>query len=459
MENIRENKMGTAPMFKLILSMSLPAMFSMLIQALYNVVDSIFVSHYSNDIINGSDSLLSVTIAYPLQMILISVAVGTGVGVNSLIARRLGAKQQKEADSAASHGFFLGIANWVFFVLLGIFVAKTFVSIYSDSGSVVFENSVAYIRIVLVCSLGCTMTCVLEKTLQATGNMMVPMLSQLTGAVVNIILDPIFIYVFDMGVVGAAIATVIAQHCGALLCMFFIFFKKQLITVKLKGFRFNSSTLKNIYVVGFPAMVMQAIGSFMVMALNYIIAIAPASLADRNAATNVFGIYFKLQSFVFMPVFGLNQGSTPVMGYNYGAGNKKRLYSAVKWAVLFAVIIMAIGFAIFQIFPDLLLSMFSSDASMLKIGNSALRIISLCFVPAAVGIVFSGVFQAVGKGVRSLIMSLLRQLCIIVPVAYFLSRIGLTDMWFAFPIAEVASLLVAVLFFINLVKGDFKRLN
>ena len=455
---VKENKLGTAPMFKLILSMSLPAMFSMLIQALYNIVDSVFVSNYSNDVITGGESLLAVNIAFPLQMILVAVAVGTGVGVNSLIARRLGAKMQSEADSAATHGFFISIIDWLVFVVIGLFVTKPFISLYT-SDPLVMESSMTYIRIVLIASLGINIAGVLEKVLQSTGNMIMPMISQLTGAVLNIILDPIFIYVFDLGVTGAAIATVIGQHISALLCIFFLFGKKQLVKIKVKNFRFNASTLKNIYVVALPAMVMQAIGSFMVMGINFIISLTNASVVQKDAATNVFGVYFKLQSFVFMPVFGINQGSTPIIGFNYGAGNRKRMYGAIKWASIFAVIIMTFGFIVFQIFPEALLSMFSPNKEMIEIGTVALRIISICFIPAALGIVLTGVFQAVGKGIRSLIMSLLRQLGVIVPVAFILSKISLKVMWFAFPIAEAVSLAVAILFFLNLVRGDFKRLK
>ena len=455
---VKENKLGTAPMFKLILSMSLPAMFSMLIQALYNIVDSVFVSNYSNDVITGGESLLAVNIAFPLQMILVAVAVGTGVGVNSLIARRLGAKMQSEADSAATHGFFISIIDWLFFVVIGLFVTKPFISLYT-SDPLVMESSMTYIRIVLIASLGINIAGVLEKVLQSTGNMIMPMISQLTGAVLNIILDPIFIYVFDLGVTGAAIATVIGQHISALLCIFFLFGKKQLVKIKVKNFRFNASTLKNIYVVALPAMVMQAIGSFMVMGINFIISLTNATAVQKDAATNVFGVYFKLQSFVFMPVFGINQGSTPIIGFNYGAGNRKRMYGAIKWASIFAVIIMTFGFIVFQIFPVALLSMFSPNKEMIEIGTVALRIISICFIPAALGIVLTGVFQAVGKGIRSLIMSLLRQLGVIVPVAFLLSKISLKVMWFAFPIAEAVSLAVAILFFLNLVRGDFKRLK
>lgn len=455
---VKENKLGTAPMFRLILSMSLPAMFSMLIQALYNIVDSVFVSNYSNSVMTGGESLLAVNIAFPLQMILVAVAVGAGVGVNSLIARRLGAKMQSEADSAATHGFVMSIIHWVLFVVIGIVVAQPFVSLYTNDATVA-ECSVAYIRIALICSLGMNVACMLEKVLQSTGNMIMPMLSQLIGAVINIALDPVFIYVFDLGVAGAAIATVIAQHISALLCIFFLFGKKQLVKISLKNFKFSGTTLKNIYVVALPAMVMQAIGSFMVMGINYIISLANANAVEKDAAINVFGVYFKLQSFVFMPVFGINQGSTPIVGFNYGAGNRKRMYGAIKWAAIFAVIIMTCGFIVFQIAPEALLGMFSPNKEMIEIGTVALRIISLCFIPAALGIVLTGVFQAVGKGIRSLIMSLLRQLGVIVPVAFFLSKISLKDMWFAFPIAEAVSLLVASLFFINLVKGDFKRLK
>ena len=244
---VKENKLGTAPMFRLILSMSLPAMFSMLIQALYNIVDSVFVSNYSNSFMTGGESLLAVNIAFPLQMILVAVAVGAGVGVNSLIARRLGAKMQGEADSAATHGFVMSIIHWVLFVVIGIVVAQPFVSLYTNDATV-SECSVAYIRIALICSLGMNIACMLEKVLQSTGNMIMPMLSQLIGAVINIALDPVFIYVFDLGVVGAAIATVIAQHISALLCLFFLFGKKQLVKIRLKSFKLNGTILKNIYI-------------------------------------------------------------------------------------------------------------------------------------------------------------------------------------------------------------------
>lgn len=458
MEDVRENKMGTAPMFGLILGMSLPAMFSMLIQALYNIVDSIFVSNYSNEFVTGNDSLLSVNIAYPMQMVLMSVAVGSGVGVGSLIARRLGAKLQRDADSTTTHGFFISIVDWIIFVVIGLLLVKPFVGLYTSEEHIV-SNSVSYLSIVLIGSLGVNMACMMEKMLQATGNMIMPMLSQLIGAVINIALDPVFIYSFDLGVTGAAIATIIAQHISALLCLFFFFFKKQQVKIDIKNFKFSGITLKNIYVVAIPAMVMQAIGSFMIMALNYIISIANETTKVKDAATNVFGIYFKLQSFVFMPVFGLNQGSTPVIGYNYGAGNKKRMYSALKWAAIFAVIIMSLGFAVFQIFPEALLSMFDPSAEMIEIGTVALRIISLCFIPAAIGVILTGLFQAVGKGFRSLAMSLLRQMGVIVPVAYFLSQTGIINMWYAFPIAEGVALIIALLFFLNLVRGDFRRLE
>ena len=459
MEGTKQNKMGTAPMFRLILGMSLPAMFSMLIQALYNIVDSMFVSNYSNSILTGNDSLLSVNIAYPLQMILISVAVGSGVGVNSLIARRLGARHQEQADSAATHGFFLTFIDWFIFVLIGIFLAKPFISLYTNDQAIM-DASVAYIRIVLIGSLGSNITCMLEKVLQSTGNMIMPMLSQLTGAVINIILDPIFIYTFDLGVAGAAIATIIAQHISAVLCLFFLFGKKQLVKIHVKGFRFRAETVKNIYVVALPAMVMQAIGSFMVMGINFIISLAHDTVAAKNAATNVFGVYFKLQSFVFMPVFGLNNGMVPIVSYNYGAQNKKRLTKTIKLAIMYAVCIMFIGIMLFQFIPDVLLKLFDASDHMLEIGIPALRVISLSFAFAGICIVISSSLQALGHGFLSMMISITRQLIILLPSAYILAKFGgIHAVWWSFNIAEIGSLTLSLLFFKHMYNKIIKHLG
>ncbi len=450
------NKMGTQAMFPLLMSMSLPAMFSMLIQALYNIVDSIFVSQI------GQDALNAVSLAYPLQMVMISFAVGTAVGVNSLIARRLGAKRYDEASDAATHGIVIAILTWVVFVLIGLFFSKGFIDLFTNDKTVITYGT-QYLNVVLIASLGCLVSVMGEKTLQATGNMIVPMLTQILGAVINIILDPLFIHGYwifpKLEVLGAAIATVIAQFCSMFFIISILVFKKHDIKLNFKKFKLKWIVIKNIYVVGFPAIIMQCIGSVMVSGINFIIAMFAPTVAIEKAYTNVFGIYFKLQSFVFMPVFGLSQGTSPIIGYNYGAKNKKRMYQALKLGLIVAVVIMTLGFLLFQFGSSWLLSLFEANETTLELGVPAFKIISLCFVPAAVGITFSTMFQAVGKGIRSMLLSIMRQLLVLLPSAFILASNSLMNMWYAFPIAEIFALIVAILFFINLVKTDFKKLD
>ena len=455
MSERKDNVMGTKPMFPLLMSMSLPAMFSMLIQALYNIVDSIFVSQ-----IDGG--LTAVSLAYPLQMIMISVAVGTGVGVNSLIARRLGAKRHDEASDAATHGIVIAVISWLVFVVIGLFFSKPFMMFFT-SDSKILTYGTQYLNIVLTASLGCMVSVMCEKTLQATGNMIVPMFTQLFGAIVNIVLDPFFIHGYwifpRLEVKGAAIATVIAQFCSMFFILIILFAKKHDIKINFRKFRLKLSVVKNIYVVGFPSIIMQSIGSVMVSGINFIIKTFASTVAIAKAYTDIFGVYFKLQSFVFMPVFGLSQGTSPIIGYNFGARNKKRMYQALKLSLVVAVVIMTLGLLLFQFGSWFLLKMFEADELMLTLGVPAFRIISLCFIPAAIGITFSTLFQAVGKGVRSMLLSIMRQLVILVPSAFLLSQIDLKYMWYAFPIAEVFALVAAVLLFINLIKTTFKSLD
>lgn len=446
----KENKMGTMPMTKLILSMSLPAMFSMTIQALYNIVDSVFIGQYNQ---NG---LTATSFAYPLQMLLVSVAVGTAVGVNSLISRKLGEKDFKMANDTATHGIFLCFFSYILFLILGLFVAGPFMNLYTNNKEIA-QMGQQYLSIVLSCSIFCIVQVMIEKIIQATGNMIMPMLTQIVGAVINIIFDPLLIFGVgpfpQLGIVGAAIATVFGQFCGMIACILVMVYKNHEVKVTLKNFRFNSITLKSIYAVGFPSIIMQSISSIMIIGLNAIIAVS-------EVAVTVLGIYFKIQSFVFMPCFGLNQGLMPIIGYNYGAGNRKRLYSALKRGTIIAIIIMSIGTILFWTIPDVFISMFGGGSELMEAGMPAFRIISLCFIPAAIGIVFTTLFQAVGKGIRSLLMSFCRQLVLILPIAYILSIIfDISAVWYAFPIAEAGSLILAISFFINLVKGDFKRLS
>ncbi len=461
MSDLSQNKMGTKPMLPLLLSMSLPAMFSMLIQALYNVVDSIFVASYS------PLALTAVSLAAPMQMVSISFAVGTAVGVNSLIARRLGAKNFKEANAAATTGIILAVLNWVFFLIIGLLLSQTFIAMFTDDSQVV-EYGTQYLSIVLCVSIGMMLGNMGEKILQSTGNMILPMLSQLFGAIINIIFDPLLIFGIgpfpEMGVVGAAVATVFGQICGMLFIQINLFVRKHAVKITFKGFRMQAQIVKNIYAVGVPAIIMQSIGSVMVSGINAIISIAGVARDLTNAYINAFGAYFKLQSFVFMPVFGLTQGTSPIIGYNYGARNKKRMYSAFRIALIIAFSLLSAGFLLFQIAPEWILSFFASGDTaanelMLQVGTPALRIISLSFFFAAFGIMFSTLFQAVGKGVYSMILSFARQLVVLLPAAFLLSKIELDAMWYAFPIAEIVALLLALVFFAKLRKKEFKMLD
>lgn len=453
MQERKENKMGTEPMLKLIISMSVPSMFSMLIQALYNIVDGIFISHYSHV------GLQAVNLAFPLQMLLVSVGVGTGIGINSLVARRLGAKRFDEANSAATHGVILSVCSWVVFVILGLTVVKPFAHAM-NAGREATEQCITYLSIVMIASVGMFVEISCEKILQATGNMIYPMIFQLIGAVTNIVFDPLLIFGIGffprMGTAGAAVATVGGQIVAMLFSLYILFFKKHEVHVSLKKFRFSAKTVADIYKVGVPSIIMQAIGSVLTSFLNAIL----LSIERSGVGVNVFGIYFKLQSFVFMPVFGLTHGLMPIMGYSYGAKNRTRLMQALKIGIVIAVIIMALGTTIFTAFPNMLLSLFKADAKMLEMGVPALRIISLCFVTAAVGIIISTMFQALGLGTYSLIISVLRQLLLVLPIAFLLSRfMGVFGVWWAFPLAELGGFVTAVLFFIHVYKTRIKGLG
>lgn len=450
MELTKENKMGTAPMFRLIMSMSLPAMFSMLVQALYNVVDSYFVSKISEDAMTG------VSLAYPMQMLMISVAVGTAIGINSLVSRRLGEKRFDEADSAASHGLILSFLSWVLFAVIGITCVKPFISMF-DATPDASAYAVSYCEIVLIFSFGSFIEIAFEKTLQATGNMIYPMVFQLIGAITNVILDPIMIFGLfgfpKLGVAGAAIATVSGQILSMFFSMYIMFAKKHAVKIRLKGFRFNGKIVRDIYAVGFPSIIMQSIGSITTTFMNALL------ITFNQAAVFVYGVYFKLQSFIFMPVFGLTHGVMPIMGYNYGAKNKKRLMSALKIGTMIAAVIMFVGMIIFLIFPDKLLGIFNAKPATLEIGIPALRTICLCFIFAAAGIMFSTIFQATGNGLYSLIISVLRQLVLLAPFAFILSRISLRATWFAFPLSEICSCTVSILMLIRLYKKQIKHLK
>ena len=444
--------MGTAPILPLIFSMSLPAMFSMLVQALYNIVDSYFVAQVSEK------ALAAVSLAFPLQNLLIAFAVGTAVGVTSLISRRLGQGLQEEANAAATHGILLAVATWVLFALYGAFFSTPFFHLFETDPEII-QMGDTYISICCVFSFGVFVEICLERTLQATGNMIWPMIFQLIGAVTNIIMDPILIFGWfglpAMGVAGAAIATVMGQILAMVVAALVVTFGKHDVHVSFRRFRLSWRTIKDIYVVGIPSIVMQSIGTVMTMALNGILS------GFSTAAYTVFGIYFKLQSFVFMPVFGLNQGLLPILGYNYGARNRKRMMTAFRDGCAIALVIMAAGMAVFLAAPQWLLSIFNASAELLEIGIPALRIICTCFLFAALGIVCSTLFQAVGKGVYSLIVSLMRQLAALVPAAWILAQVTqqVVFVWWAFPIAECVSLVVSLLFFLRLYNKEIKHLE
>lgn len=442
-----ENKMGTMPTKRLLVTMSLPLMASMLVQALYNIVDSIFIAQISEA------ALTAVSLAFPMQMLMIAVAVGTGVGVNSLLSRRLGEKRNEDANLTATNGFFLALLSWLVFAVFGIFFSKLFMSAFTDDAAIVQMGS-DYLSICCIFSFGIFGQITAERVLQATGITVYNMITQGVGAILNIILDPIFIFVFKMGVPGAAIATVIGQTAAMLLGIFFNYKKNKLVKISFRKFRPNLRIIGEIYRVGFPSIIMQSIGSFMTIGLNAIL------IAFSEVAVTVLGVYFKIQSFVFMPVFGMSNALIAIVGYNYGAKNRKRIHETLNFAILLAVAMMAVGVILFMAIPEPLLLMFKASAEMLAIGVPALRIISVCFIFAGVSISLTSVFQAVGNGILSLIISFVRQLIVVLPATYLLARFaGLTYCWWSFPIAEALSLALTVAFYFRVKKKYFDKLE
>lgn len=436
---IKENKMGTMPINKLLISMSLPMMISMLVQALYNVVDSIFVSQISEN------ALTAVSLAFPVQNFMIAVGVGTGVGINALLSRSLGEKKFEQANRVANNGVFLAVLSYIAFLILGIIFSRRFFQWQTDIKDIV-DGGYSYLIIVTTCSFGMYGQIVFEKLMQSTGKTIFSMTTQLTGAIVNIVLDPILIFGLfgfpKLGISGAAIATVIGQICGMSLGIYLNTTKNKEIKVEVKNFRPSLRTIKEIYAVGIPSIIMASIGSVMTFGLNKIL------LVFSSTATAVFGVYFKLQSFIFMPVFGINNGMVPIIAYNYGARNKDRLMKTVKISIMYGISIMLIGLVIFQVFPKELLSLFNASDKMISIGVPALRTISISFLFAGYCIVVSSMFQALGNGVMSMIVSLVRQLIVLLPVAYLLSKSGNLNMvWWAYPIAEIASVCLSVIGF------------
>lgn len=430
--------MGTMPVNRLLLSMAVPIMISMLVQALYNVVDSIFVSRV------GENALTAVSLAFPVQSLMIAISVGTGVGINALLSRSLGEKNFDEADRAANNGVFLAVMGSLVFMLFGFFFAKQFF-LSQTSDPEIIGYGVQYLQICTIFSIGMFGQMTFERIMQSTGKTMYTMVTQGAGAILNIILDPILIFGLlgmpAMGVSGAAVATVIGQCVAMLLALFFNLTKNKEIKLTIKGFRPNGGTIKRIYAVGIPSIIMQSIGSVMVLGMNNIL------MSFSSTATAVFGVYFKLQSFVFMPVFGLNNGMVPIISYNYGARHKHRMVKTMKISVMYAVAIMLVGLLIFQAGPGMLLGMFNASEDMMGIGTIALRTISWSFLFAGFSIVISSVFQALGNGMYSLIVSVVRQLMVLLPIAWLLSKSGNVNLvWLAFPLAELIAAIVTALF-------------
>lgn len=446
---VAENKMGVMPVNKLLLNMALPMVISMLVQALYNIVDSLFVSKISQD------ALTAVSLAFPVQNLMISIAVGTGVGINALLSKQLGEKNQKEVNKTAYNGVFLAACSYLIFLIFGFFGSEFFYTMQTDIPYIV-EHGTSYVSIVSIGSFGLFGQIAFEKLLQSTGRTFQSMIVQLVGALINIILDPILIFGYlgfpAMGVAGAALATVIGQIFGLGLGIYMNQKHNPEVEFKVKGVRPDFKAIKQIYVVGIPSIVMSSISSIMTLGINFIL------LSFTSTAAALFGIYFKLQSFIFMPVFAINNGLVPILAYNYGARNKKRIMQAIRYGIFYAVVIMVLGFLAFEFFPEVWLNMFEATPELLEIGIPALKIISLHFLLAGFCIIAGSVFQALRKGMLSLIVSLVRQLLVLLPAAYLLAQSGnINAVWWSFPIAECTSFLLSMWFLRSVYRTTIKK--
>lgn len=434
----QENKMGVMPIAPLLAGMAVPMMISMLVQALYNVVDSIFVARLSQDALNA------VSLAFPLQNLMIAVGGGTGVGMNALLSRSLGEKKQDQADQAANTGIFVFLVSAVLFGIFGVLLARPFFLAQTDIESIV-DYGTDYARICLGLSIGIFSQFCFERLLQSTGRTVYSMITQLIGAVINIILDPILIFgLFGLPrleVAGAAVATVIGQIVAALIGLWMNLRFNRDIHIRLRAIRPDRAMVREIYRIGVPSIVMQSIGSIMTFGMNKIL------ISFTDTATAVFGAYFKLQSFIFMPVFGLNNGMVPIISYNYGAARLDRVRDTIRLTATVATVIMVIGCSAFNLIPGVLLGFFSPSAEMRAIGTVALRVISYSFLLAGFDIIAGSVCQAIGNPVYTLICSVCRQLAALLPAAWLLARTGILDLvWFCFPISEVVSLVLSIFF-------------
>lgn len=442
--------MGVMPVNKLLITMSLPMIISMLVQALYNVVDSIFVSYISEN------ALTAVSLAFSAQNLMIAFASGTAVGVNALLSKSLGEKNFDRANKAAENGLFLVFIEYLAFLAFGLFGVKFFYSLQTDVADII-NQGYSYLSICSVFSFGIFGQIMTERLMQSTGKTIYTMFTQGLGAIINIILDPILIFGLlgfpKMGIAGAAWATVIGQISAFILATVLNAKFNTDIKLSLKKFRPDGKIIGRIYAVGVPSIIMMAIGSVMNFLLNKIL------IAFTETAAAVFGVYFKLQSFIFMPVFGMNNGIIPIIAYNYGAQKRKRMTKAIKLGIIYAIMFMLAGLIIMQLFPKQLLSIFNASKGMIEIGVPALRTISICFVFAGFCVAIGSVFQALGKGSLSMFVSISRQLIVLIPAAYLLSLTGkLSNVWWAFPIAEIASVIVSAICFVNLYNKIIKKI-
>lgn len=457
MEEIKENKMGTMPTNKLLITMSLPMIISMLVQALYNIVDSIFVARVDEE----QHALAAVSLAFPVQTFMIAIAAGTGVGINAYLSKNLGMKKFSEANKTATNALFLTVLSWVLALLFGLFAVKMFYSFQTPTKTIQ-DYGTDYLSVVTIFSFGLFFQITFERLLQSTGKTIYSMIMQGTGAIINLILDPILIFGYfgfpKLDAMGAAIATVIGQIAAAFMGLVFnLKFNKE-INISLKGFRPSGRIIKKIYSVGVPAIIMQSITSVMTLTLNKICYMFPENVAKNGV--NVLGVYFKVQSFIFMPIFGMNNGMVPIIAYNYGANHKKRIMSTMKLGMIIAVSVMVVGFSLFEIVPSLFLRMFTDDPEMIKMGSIAFREIAPSFLFAGFCIIIISTIQALGHGIYSMIISICRQLLILIPAAYILASVfgSINVIWLSFPIAEVMSLILCVIFFSRIYKNVIKPL-
>ena len=452
LEKAQENKMGVMPVNKLLVNMSLPMMASMLVQALYNIVDSIFVARVSEN------ALTAVSLAFPIQTLMIALGTGTGVGVNALLAKQLGEKDYKRVNKTAMNGMLLAFLSFLVFFIFGFVGVRPFyASQVTVADAEILTMGVEYLSIVCIGSIGSYTQLMSEKLLQATGKTIYSMFSQGLGAIINIILDPILIFGLcgmpKMGIAGAALATIIGQIAGGALALYFNLTKNHEIKFLLENLKPDAQIIKKIYKVGLPSIIMQSIGSVMTYSMNLIL------IGFTSTATAVFGVYFKLQSFFFMPVLGLNNGLVPIIAYNYGAGKRSRMLKTTKLSYVYAFILMSLGFLAFELIPEVLLGLFKASPEMIEIGVPALRIIGIHFLIAWYCIITGSVFQALGNGLYSMIVSVARQLVVLIPVAFVLAKIsGLQAVWWAFPSAELMSLTVSTLFLIKINKDVIKNI-